>query len=120
MATIVVADDERTLLEAVAEVLAIEGHTVLLATDGLEARGLLDGTMPDLVISDMMMPRLGGFGLLEWMRLQPALVNVPVLVVSASAPPVFHGLEPVTFLAKPFNLDALLHAVTKALGNASS
>jgi DNA-binding response OmpR family regulator len=116
MATIVVADDEHAILGAVAEVLAMEGHTVIAAADGGEAKGLLGETLPDLVISDMMMPRLDGLGLVRWMRSQPELAHVPVLIVSAAGPPVFNGLESVSYLAKPFTLDALLYEVTQALG----
>jgi CheY-like chemotaxis protein len=120
MATIVVVDDEHTILEVVVNILTMEGYTVLAARDGLEARGVLGGTLPDLVVTDMMMPGLDGFGLVRWMRSQPTLANVPALVVSAVAPPLFDGLEPVTFIAKPFELAALLDAVTRSLGKTSS
>jgi CheY-like chemotaxis protein len=120
MVTIVVAEDEYTIREVVVEVLAMEGYIVHSARDGLEARALLEGSLPNLVVTDLMMPRLDGLGLVRWMRSQLALANLPVILVSAAAPPVFDGLEPVTFLAKPFDLAAVVLAVSKALGETSS
>jgi CheY-like chemotaxis protein len=58
MATIVVAEDEPTILEAVAAVLAEDGHAVLSVRDGLTAQALLTETVPDLVVTDIMMPGL--------------------------------------------------------------
>jgi CheY-like chemotaxis protein len=112
MATIMVVDDEPVILETVVDVLTAEGHGVLSAMDGLAAQVLLTATVPDLLVTDVMMPRLDGLGLVRWMRTRPELVNVPVVLISATSSPELDGLGPVTFLPKPFDLTALLHAVT--------
>jgi CheY-like chemotaxis protein len=113
MATIVLAEDEPTILEAVATVLAMEGHAVLPAAHGLAARDLLSVSVPDLVVSDVMMPGLDGPDLVRWMRAQPALRTVPVILTSAAVRPVLDGLGPVVFLPKPFDLADLLDAVAR-------
>jgi hypothetical protein len=63
MASIVVADDDPFLRTVLAEVLADEGHAVRQAVDGAHALALVLGTPPDLVLSDVAMPRLGGIDL---------------------------------------------------------
>ena len=115
MATIVVAEDEPTILEAMAMVLAIEGHAVLPVADGLAARELLAATVPDLVVTDIMMPGLDGPDLLRWMRARPELRSVPVILTSAAVRPELDGLEPAIFLAKPFDLADLIAAVARAV-----
>jgi DNA-binding response OmpR family regulator len=115
MATIVVAEDEPTILEAVAAVLAEDGHAVLSVRDGLTARELLAGTRPDAVVTDVMMPGLDGPDLVRWMRARPALRHVPVILASAATWPALDGLGPVTFLPKPFDLDELRAVVGAAL-----
>ncbi len=116
MATILVVDDEPALRDLLAELLGDEGHTVLTAADGAAAAEILGRAAPDLVVTDAMMPRLDGPGLLRWMRTQPALRGVPAVVVSAVGRVDPDGLGAVAFVAKPFELAALLAAVDAALG----
>lgn len=120
MATILVVDDEPALRDLLAELLGDEGHTVLTAADGAAAAEILGRAAPDLVVTDAMMPRLDGPGLLRWMRTQPALRGVPAVVVSAVGRVDPDGLGAVAFVAKPFELAALLAAVDAALGASSS
>src|SRR5215204_2194351 len=115
MATIVLAEDEPTILEAMATVFAMEGHAVLPAANGLAAQALLTATVPDLVVTDIMMPGLDGPDLVRWMRARPALRSVPVILASAATWPALDGLGPVTFLPKPFDLDELRAVVGAAL-----
>ena len=117
MATILVVDDEPTILDALAEVLREEGHAVLAAGDGAAALGLLARGAPDLVITDTMMPGLDGPGLVRRMRARPELREAPVLLASAVARPPWDGLGDVAFLPKPFDLGALLAAVATLVGD---
>src|SRR5205807_1625863 len=67
---------ERSILEA-------HGYKVKLALDGLEALASLRDSPPDLVVTDIQMPRLDGFGLLEEMKKDPRLAHIPVIVVTS-------------------------------------
>src|SRR5215203_482635 len=120
MATILVVDDEPALLELLVDILDGEGHEMLAARDGVVALGLLTGRRSDLVITNAMMPRLDGMGLIRSMRHHPDLRDVPVIVLSAATLPTLDGLGAVTFLPKPFELTALLAAVATALRGESS
>jgi two-component system response regulator VicR len=112
--TILVADDDDTILGLVAYLLEDEGYRVLRASDGAEALACAQREAPDLVLTDIMMPRMTGVELLARLRAAPALA-VPVILMSAvtRAP---NPLPPRTaFLPKPFELAALLELVSRLL-----
>lgn len=115
MSTILVVDDEPPILAALLEALRDEGHATLSAIDGLAARTVLETTVPGLVVSDVMMPGLGGLELIRWMRGRPATRDVPVILTSAIRSPDLAGLGRVSFIGKPFDLAALLARVEAEL-----
>lgn len=115
MSTILVVDDEPALLDLLVLVLREEGYTLLSAGDGLAAIAVLERVVPELVVADVMMPRLGGLALVRRMRADPALAHVPILLTSAAPRPELNGLMGIDFLAKPFDLEDLLAAVRQAL-----
>lgn len=120
MGTILVVDDEPTILDLLVELLRDEGHAAQAARDGVAAMEALGRAVPDLVITDAMMPRLDGPGLIRWMREQPQLRHVPVVVLSAVARVDPAELGAVAFVAKPFDLATLLDAVATALERTTS
>jgi CheY-like chemotaxis protein len=77
---LLVVDDEPNILEITSAMLSEEGYEVLTAEDGQEALELLPRFCPDLVITDLRMPRLSGFELLEIMR--ERFPRLPVIAVS--------------------------------------
>lgn len=115
MGTILVVDDEPPILSAVMEALRDEGHVVVSAADGLAAQAILAETPPDLVLTDVSMPRLGGCELVRWMRGRPTTRALPVILMSAMRAPNLASLGRVAFLEKPFDLDVLLTEVETAL-----
>ncbi len=115
MSTILVVDDEPTILELLVELLRGEGHTMLAARDGVAAREIMERTVPDLVITDAMMPRLDGPGLVRWMREHAKVRDVPVIILSAVVRIDPAELGAIVFVAKPFDLVTLLDAVETAL-----
>lgn len=119
MATIVVVDDEPALRDAMAELFVDEGHVVIRVADGAAARAAMHQAVPDLVVSDVMMPRLDGPGLVRWMRSQPQLRRVPVILASAVTAPALDDLTPVAFLTKPFELEVLLAVAARLLAHAA-
>src|SRR5262249_59932220 len=66
--TILIVDDDRELSDGLRAVLERQGHRVLQATNGMQAKDVVYQQHPDLVILDMMMPRMGGFPVLEHFR----------------------------------------------------
>ena len=92
MAEILVVDDERTLRESLGKVLAGEGHAVSTAHDGEEALRLLSEKRPDLVLLDVLMPKLNGFRTCEEIRKTDALLPVIFLTAKDSEADQVRGM----------------------------
>lgn len=82
---LLVVDDDAAIRELAVELLAAEGYHVVTAEDGLDALRLIDASTPDLVITDLRMPRMSGFELLEVMRAR--YPEIPVVAVSGEMNP---------------------------------
>ncbi|HEY3396625.1 MAG TPA: response regulator [Armatimonadota bacterium] len=80
---ILFVDDHREFAAASQEFLASKGYEVALAHDGMDALGQIALQTPDLVILDVMMPRLDGWATLESLRQNPATAKLPVLMLTA-------------------------------------
>jgi len=113
-ALVLVVDDEPIIREILAEVLVEEGYRVHCAADGQEALDLVDAEMPDVIVSDVRMPRVHGLELVE--RLRNAGHAVPVVFISAHY--VGDDVSGVRFVGKPFDLDHITAAVAACLANA--
>jgi len=117
MARILVVDDEPDILLLHRLNLEGAGHLVLLAADGMRALERIDSDNPEVVVLDVMMPVLDGWGVLE--ALQKRSNPPPVLVVSAksSTADIDHAMSMGAqgYLAKPFNAPVLLGEVARLL-----
>ncbi len=82
---VLVVDDNEDMRSYVSSLLLDEGYVVDVAPDGVAALEQLRRQAPDLVLTDVMMPRLDGFGLVRAMQADPALTAIPVIMVSARA-----------------------------------
>ena len=113
MKQILVVDDEIVIREVLSALFTGEGYAVVTAGDGLAALDALADASPDLVIADIIMPRLDGWGLLA--RLRDEHPEIPVVLLSAT----FRGHPPdgVAFVAKPFDIDHLLAVVDRMLAS---
>lgn len=80
---ILVVDDSVTARSLEKSILEAHGYRVQIAVDGLEALELLRVEKPDLIITDIQMPRLDGFGLLEALKADSRLNRIPVIIVSS-------------------------------------
>jgi two-component system, OmpR family, response regulator len=107
---ILIVDDEAPIRELLAWVLKDLGYQVQEAINGREAITLAALHPPDLVISDVMMPVMGGQELCRWVKseLQPA---PPVILTSSIGKHVVSGTGADAFVRKPFDLDELEEAV---------
>lgn len=115
MATVLVIDDEPAILEVVAEFARMLGHEVLTAIDGVEALLLVRERRPDVIVSDVMMPRMSGPALRTALLGEPALATVPVVFMTAvHRPPLDDGTP---YIKKPFDLEELEQALGEALAS---
>ncbi len=114
---ILIVDDDRELVDGLRIVLERQGFQVIQAHDGHQAKNVVYHQQPDLVILDMMMPRMGGYPVLEHFKDKP---NVPPIIMITANEGSRHKayaeyLGVVDYLRKPFAMERLLEAVTKAL-----
>ncbi len=79
---ILLAEDDRFLRRAAEATLKRVGHTVLTAADGEEALAKARTERPDLILLDLIMPRLQGFEVLRLLKADPATADIPVIVLS--------------------------------------
>jgi DNA-binding NtrC family response regulator len=113
---ILVVDDEDMIRHFAARILTAEGYQVVQAADGADALELLNGHAVNLVLSDVMMPRLNGIQLLE--HLSVAQPGLPVLLMSGygMVELVERGMSvPCALLHKPFPPDRLVSEVRRCL-----
>jgi signal transduction histidine kinase/DNA-binding response OmpR family regulator len=116
---ILLADDNGDMRSYVARLLRQDGYAVETAEDGAEALAALRRTRPDLLLSDVMMPQLDGFGLLAAVRSDPELADLPVILLSARAgeEAAVEGLAAGAddYLTKPFAARELLARISANL-----
>ena len=112
--TVLVVDDEPAIREVIATLLEDEGYLVRHAKDGLEALDTINDDEIDLIVSDVVMPRLDGASLVRKLRRRGYVM--PVVLMSAVYADV--DLPGVRFVPKPFEIDRLLGTVASALGSA--
>jgi CheY-like chemotaxis protein len=110
---ILIAEDEFGLAEVMAQLLIDRGYEVEVAVNGTAALAHMEVRLPDLVLVDLMMPILDGPGLVRRMRAEPALAQVPVVVMTAMPGAIPADIIPIVqgVLAKPFTPEALMAAV---------
>lgn len=121
---ILVVEDDAFNLRMYARVLQSAGFEVQLATNGEEGLKQLRADPADIVVSDLRMPGMDGFGLLRNMRADPKLALVPVVVLTAlgqeSDRARGFGLGADAYLSKPIKFDTLVQEVEAALLRAQS
>lgn len=114
---ILIVDDDREMVEGLKLVLERQGYKVMHATDGHQGKQMIYNHRPDLVILDMMMPRMGGFPVLEHFRDKP---NAPPIIMITANEGSRHKayaeyLGVVDYIRKPFAMERLLESVNKIL-----
>jgi DNA-binding response OmpR family regulator len=114
---ILVVDDDRELVDAMRAVLERQGYKVIQAHDGHQGKQAIYNQRPDLVILDMMMPRMGGYPLLEHFKDKGDAP--PIIMVTAnegSRHKVYaEYLGVIDYIRKPFAMERLLETVNKVL-----
>lgn len=117
--TIIYVEDEPAVQRLVAFWLEDAGFRVLLAGDGAEGMDLIRATLPDLVVTDALMPIVTGDELIERLQADPALSHIPIVMATAAASPIrvkrMLSLGCRAVVAKPLDEDTFLDAVHAAL-----
>lgn len=118
---ILVAEDDPDLLKMLEHVMRALGD-VVTAVDGQDAlEKARAGPVPDVIVTDLMMPRLDGFALAKQLKSDPRLTHVPVVMLTAKTGPrdVIAGINAGArfYVTKPFKTEDLVAKVRKALGH---
>ena len=118
--TVLVIDDDPVILELLRVNFEIEGFDVVCARDGDEGLAMAQELQPDVVISDIMMPRRDGLQLLSDLKADPRTEGLPVILLSAKAQKseVQHGLDMGAddYITKPFDPIQLIDRLNAVMG----
>lgn len=111
---VLVVEDEESLREELALILEFEGYEIETASDGLQGLDSFEAFQPDLIITDMKMPRMTGDEMLRRIRTEKGS-TLPVIVTSAFVMEDWiekiQSLGASAYLTKPFSLDELLNTI---------
>jgi signal transduction histidine kinase len=119
---ILVVEDHKPMSRAIKGILESEGYTVLAATDGVEALEVMKKSKPDLILADIMMPRMDGYALYEAVRACPEWILIPFVFLTAKSEreDKLRGkkLGAEDYITKPFDAEELIVSVRSRLGRA--
>jgi DNA-binding response OmpR family regulator len=116
---ILIVDDDYELSDGIRAVLESQGHKVMQARDGQQGKQMVYNHRPDLMILDMMMPRMGGYPVLE--HFKGKTDAPPIIMITANEGSRHKAyaeyLGVIDYIRKPFAMERLLEAVDKGLGS---
>jgi DNA-binding response OmpR family regulator len=117
---VLLVDDEDSLRKVMKDLLERDGYNVAEARDGVQALDQVDRVGPDIIVLDLNLPGLDGYGVLSHLRSRPATAGIPVIVLTAKGDEdnevrVFE-LGADDFLTKPFRARALSARLEAVLG----
>jgi two-component system alkaline phosphatase synthesis response regulator PhoP len=118
--TILIVDDEEYIVTSLEYVMKSAGFDVVVAYDGDEAIAKVTATVPDLLITDIMMPKLNGFDLCEKIRANPLWTSIRIIILTAKGRDSERekglSLGADDYMTKPFSTRELLKRVKELLG----
>ena len=119
MSRVLVVDDSETVVNFLRVVLESQEYEVDTASDGNEGLAKAHQSLPDLIITDSIMPGMDGFSLLHALRADPATEAVPVIMLTSGDPHdpdhIVRDPQPNAFVKKSADLEPLLAEVREAL-----
>ena len=116
---ILIIEDSKTTSVVLKEVLEAEGHTVVTAGDGVAGIALARREKPDLILLDLLLPKLNGYEVCNAVKRDNNTRHIPILVISTMDSP--ESIEKVkvcgakNFMKKPYNLEDLLREIKRLL-----
>ena len=121
--TVIVVEDERNIIEAISFILSRDGWDVKTHSNGHDAVEAVRARAPDLVILDVMLPGKSGFDILQDMRKDAELANIPVLMLTARGQERDREMAERAgadrYMTKPFSNTEVLEAVRGLVGDIS-
>ncbi len=119
---VLVVDDDPDILEALAEILEVEGFNIRRARNGQEALQRLEAPLPQLILLDLMMPVMDGWEFAQKLHQRAEGSDIPIIVLSADRNVGTKAKEigAVGHLAKPFELNELLDLVRTSLSGSQT
>ena len=115
--SVLTVDDSRTIRDMLRHTLVDAGFAVFQAEDGQHGLEVLDASAPDVIVTDINMPRLDGFGFIEAVRKHPRWRAVPILVLTTESDAVKKSRAreagATGWIVKPFNPEKLVQAVLR-------
>jgi twitching motility two-component system response regulator PilH len=119
MSTVLVVEDSVTQREMIKDLLKGSGLNVTVASDGVEALEQVQGAAPDLVVLDIVMPRMNGYEVCRRLKSDPKTQNVPVVMCSSKGEEFdrYWGMKQGAdaYIAKPFQPTELVGTVKQLL-----
>ncbi|BAQ66760.1 two-component response regulator [Geminocystis sp. NIES-3709] len=112
---ILIVDDFKSELELISEYLTSDGYSVITALNGQEALAKIAENKPDAIITDWMMPEMGGLDLCRQLKKNPATANIPIIACTAKDKDLDRlwakkqGVK--AYLVKPCSKEELINAV---------
>lgn len=112
MTTVLIIEDDLELRTDLAEILAVEGYDVFTAENGIEGLEIIHSQPPHLILCDIHMSRLDGYGVFKALRENPTLANIPFIFITAQPPGISRQPEILNaaddIIIKPFDVQHLL------------
>lgn len=118
--TVLTVDDSRTMRQMLQVALGDAGFRVVQAEDGIDGLEVLEDESPDVIITDINMPRMDGFGFIERVRADDRFRSIPILVLTTESDDAkktrARDAGATGWIVKPFNPEKLIGAVRKVGG----
>jgi len=116
-AKILIVDDNRLILQALADHLESQGYETMVASNGKEALSLVQVEVPDLIIMDLVMPEMDGIEATRRLRQDPRFRNLPIVAFTSHANKGHVGEIFDDYLIKPFGYDKVIDLIQRLLGS---
>ena len=117
MTKILIVDDEKDIVETLSFMLQAKGYEIISAYDGEEGLKLAKEEKPDLIILDVMMPKINGYKICRLLKYDAKYKNIPIIMVTARSQDNYKLIGEETganeYITKPFEFSDVLNVINK-------
>jgi DNA-binding response OmpR family regulator len=121
--TVLIVDDEHDIVETLCFMLEAEGINCITAHDGEEALNKAKSEVPDLIVLDVMLPKINGYKVSRLLKFDKKYKNIPILMVTARTQDedklIGQNTGADEYITKPFDLENVINLVKKYLNNSA-